>query len=317
MRNTSLPVQEAVPLLLSAAASVVLFYSGLFAFLFVVPVQYIYTRYSPQKGSLVAVATAVVIVAVHMLQVTRLDDVPSEMVRLLFFDSLMPAGLLAGVAVINLNHRHPWWGRLLIGAAVAVLGALPSLRILALAGDGSGPLNDQITAMVEMLGVTQGTDEMIRTIQQVAMNTVGIGMVATLAANWWLGRSIVLRRYGLMQSLRPARVMNDLVWVVIAGLAVVVASEFLETGFVLPLGWNALLVGSFLFGVQGVGLIQHLLRLRGGTDRGERWVPTIVLMLLFIPGINLLVMVGVPLLGMSEVWVDYKRGDEYEGHSEH
>lgn len=312
-----MPVQEAVPLLLSAAASVLLFYSGLFAFLFVVPVQYVFTKYGPQKGVVTAAGTAAVVVVVHLLQVARLESIPADMVRLLFLDSLMPVGLLAGLAVINLNHRHPWWGRLLIGSAVAVLGAVPSLRILALAGEGTGPLSDQISAMVEMLGVTENTEQMIRTIQQVAMNTVGIGIVATLAANWWLGRSIVLRRYGLMESLRPARVMNDLVWVVIVGLAIVVGSEFVETGFATPLGWNALLVGSFLFGVQGVGLIQHFVRLRGGTDRGERWVPTVVLMLLFVPGINLLVMLGVPLLGMSEVWVDYRRGEEYEGHSEH
>ncbi|MFW5694199.1 MAG: hypothetical protein ACOCYB_03455 [Alkalispirochaeta sp.] len=316
MSNTSLSVQEAVPLLLSAAASVVLFYSGLFAFVFAVPVQYVYTRYGPQKGSVTAVASAVVIVAVHLLQVTRLESVPTDMVTLLLLDSLMPVGLLAGLAAINLNHRHPWWGRLLLGSGVALLGAVPSLRILAQAGDGAGPLSDQISAMVEMLGVTEDTDQFVRTIQRVAMNTVGIGIVATLAANWWVGRTIVLRRYGLMQSVRPARVMNDLVWIVIAGLAIVVGSEFVETGFALPVGWNALLVGSFLFGVQGVGLIQHLVRLRGASDRGERWVPTIVLMLLFIPGINILVMLGVPLLGMSEVWVDYRRGDEYEGHSE-
>jgi hypothetical protein len=317
MSDNSMPVQEAVPLLLSAAASVLLFYSGLFAFLFAVPVQLVYTKYGPQKGMMTAAGTAIAIVAVHLLQVTRLETIPTDMVRLLFLDSLMPVGLLAGLTVINLDHRHPWWGRLLVGSVVALLGAVPSLRLLALAGDGTGPLSDQLSAMVEMLGVSENTDELIRTIQQVAMNTVGIGLVATLAANWWLGRSIVLRRYGLMQSLRPARVMNDLVWVVIAGLAIVVGSEFVEAGFATSIGWNALLVGAFLFGVQGVGLIQHLLRLRGGTDRGERWVPTVVLMLLFVPGLNLLVMLGVPLLGMSEVWIDYRRGEEYEGHSEH
>lgn len=310
-----MPVQEAVPLLLSAAASVLLFYSGLFAFLFVVPVQYIYTKHGPQKGMLTAAGTAAAVVVVHLLQVTRLDSVPADMVQLLFLDSLMPVGLLVGLTIINLDHRHPWWGRLLLGSAAALLGAVPSLRLLALAGDGTGPLHDELSSMVEMLGGADDPDQLIRTIRQVAMNTVGIGIVATLSANWWLGRNIVLRRYGLMQSLRPARILNDLVWVVIAGLAIVVASEFVETGFATALGWNALLVGSFLFGVQGVGLIQHLLRLRGGTDRGERWVPTVVLMLLFVPGINLLVMLGVPLLGMSEVWVDYRRGEEYEGDS--
>ena len=317
MGGSSMSVREAVPLLLAAVAGVLLFYSGVFAVLFAVPVQVIFTKDGPRKGIAAAGATAVAIVVFHLSQVMRIDSVPSETLRLLFLDSLMPVGLLIGLAVFNLDHRHPWWGRLIAGSVVGVLGAVPSLRILAQADEGTGPLSDQLTAMVEALGMTERPDAFIRMVRTVALNTIGVGIVGAIAANSWIGRSIVLRRYGLSQSLRPARVPERMVWVVIVGLAVVLATWIGDVPLVAPVGWNALLIGAFFFGVQGVGLIQHLLRRRGMAPQGERWVATGVLILLLIPGVNVVALIGVPLLGMSEVWVDYKRGDEYEGHSEH
>ena len=308
---------ETTALLLSVVASALLFYSGLFAFLFAVPVQVMFTRRGERQGELTAAVTGAAIVAIHLLQVLRIDGVRGEFLRLLFLDSLMPVGLLAGLVVFNAARRFPWWGRLMIGAAIAVLATVPSLRILSQAGSGEGALAEQMDTMMEMLGVTENSQALLRMVRQVALNTIGVGLTAAIAANWWLGRSLVLRRYGLAQSLRSARVDPSLVWLVIVGLALVVGTWITEAPRLAPAGWNILLVGSFLYGVQGIGLIQHLLRRRGLPERGERWVLTVAMLLMFVPGINLLVVVGVPLVGMSEVWVDYKRGEEYEGHSEY
>lgn len=308
--------REAVPILLAAAASVLLFYSGLFAFLFAVPVQVVFTRHGGMRGLTAAGGTAAAIVVVHLLQVLRIDDASGGVLQLLLLDSLMPVGLLTGIAVFNLWRRYPWWARLLAGGAVGVVGAIPSLRILMQAGDGTGPLSQQLATMVEMLGVGENADAFVAMVTTVALSTIGVGMVSAVAANSWIGRSIVLRRYGLAQSLRPARVPDDFVWLVIAGLALVIGSWIGQWNRIGPVGWNVLLVGAFLFGIQGVGLVQHLLRRRGLPEGSERWVVTVTLALLFLPGVNVAVLVGVPLLGMSEVWIDYKRGDEYEGHSE-
>jgi hypothetical protein len=316
MRRVELSFREAVPMLLSAGGSVALFYSGLFSFLFAVPVQVMYTKEGPVKGAVTAGVSAAVIVVVHLLQVLRLEEMQPDVLRLLFLDSLMPVGVLAGLTVINVDHRRAWWIRLLMGSAVALLGAVPSLRIIAQMSEGAGPLSAQVDSMMTMLGVSDDAGMVLETVRTIAMNTIGIGLVAALSANWWLGRSIVLRRYGLVQSLRPARVADALIWVVIAGLAVVIMTWISGESRLAPFGWNALLIGAYLFAIQGVGLIQHLIRRRGAGDRGERWVPTVVLMLLFVPGLNIIAVLGVPLLGMSEIWVDYKRGENYEGDTE-
>jgi hypothetical protein len=303
-------------MLLSALAAVLLFYSGLFAFLFAVPVQVTFTRRGPEQGIVSTLLTGALIVVIHALQVLQLEAAADGTLGLLLLDALMPLGMLAGVTILNVDRSHPWWLRLLFGAAVAVAAAIPSLRLLAQAATGEGPLGEQLAGMLAMIGVQENPDVWLRAVQQLVFNSVGLGLTAAIAATWWMGRGIVFRSYGLVQSLRVARVPDTLVWAVIAGLALVVTSWLGERAMLSAIGWNILLVSGFLYGIQGTGLVQHVLRRRGMSAAGERWVVTVALMLLFIPGINLIVTAGLPLFGLSEVWIDYKRGEQYEGDSE-
>ncbi|MCG8480575.1 MAG: hypothetical protein MI724_15890 [Spirochaetales bacterium] len=106
MNEAGKPYRKAAPLVVSAIGSAVLFYSGIFAFLFAVPVQVAYTRRGPAYGVVSAAVTAAVIVTVHVVQVLRLESVGTEMVRVLFLDSLMPVGLLAGLSVFNIYRSR-------------------------------------------------------------------------------------------------------------------------------------------------------------------------------------------------------------------
>ena len=308
--------RRAAPLVASAIGSAVLFYSGIFAFLFAVPVQVAYTRRGTIYGAVSAATTAAVIITVHVVQVLRFESLGAEMVRVLFLDSLMPIGLLAGLSVFNVYKSRPWWTRLLAGSAVAIVATIPSLRILAQISAGDGPFADQMEALLEVVGLAGDPAMWISAVYDIVLNTIGLGVTAAIAANWWIGRGIVFRGYGIAQSLRTARVPDSLIWVVIAGLGVVTLTWLAGPEWAAPVGWNAVLIGAFLFGIQGTGLTQHLLRRRGMGVRGERWVLTIVLAMLFVPGLNVVAGIGLPLLGMSELWIDYKRGEEYEGHSE-
>ena len=300
----------------SAIGSALLFYSGIFAFLFAVPVQVAYTRRGTTYGAVSAATTAGLIIAVHLVQVLRLDSAGAETVRMLFLDSLMPVGLLAGLSVFNVYKSRPWWARLLAGSTVAVVATIPSLRILAQVSAGNGPFADQLGSLLEAVGLTGDPAVWIAAVYDIVLNTIGLGVTAAIAANWWIGRGIVFRGYGIAQSLRTARVPDQLIWVVIGGLAIVTVTWLAGPAWVAPVGWNAVLIGAFLFGIQGTGLTQHLLRRRGMGVRGERWVLTIAMAMLFLPGLNVIAGIGLPLLGMSELWIDYKRGEEYEGHSE-
>lgn len=317
MSNEPTAFRLALPVLIAVGLASALFYSGVFAFLFAVPVQVMFSQRGWRTGLAAAGGTAAAVLVLHTLQALRLGGGDQNLVPLMLLDALMPIGLLAGVALFNIYRSYPWWARLLAGGAIGVLGAIPSLRILAQASEGAGPLGAQLTAMVEMLGVQQDTDAFVSMVQRVARSTVGVGLTAALAANIWLGTGMVRRRFGGSQSLRSVRAPEWMVWVVIVGLALVLGAWAGELPLLEAPGWNLLLVGAFLYGLHGIGLIQHLFIRRGMPVTAERWIVTIALMLLFVPGFNLVVMLAVPLLGMSEVWVDYKRGETDESHSEY
>lgn len=294
-------------------ASVLLFYSGFFSFLFAVPLQVAYYRWGDKRGITVATVTAAAIVVVHLLQSLRFDEVGSQVLRIMLLDSLMPIGLLAGLTVFNIARGYPWWVRLLTAAGIAVAGALPSLRLLHQAVEGEGALAEQLTSMLTILGVDDNAQLWIEMVQRVVFSSVGLGLTVAVAANWWIGRNIAFRGTAPVSVLRTARVPDQMIWVVISGLAVVVLGWLRDVPFWAEIiGWNSLLIASFLFAVQGIGIAQHLLVLRGVGPLGERWVLTGVLILIFLPGINVVVSIALPLFGMSELWIDYKRGESHE-----
>lgn len=284
--------------------------------MFAVPVQVNYSRRGAPLGIRSALATGALIVVVHLAQVFRLDGVQGETVRLLLLDSLMPIGVLLAVSLFNLLRSITWAYRLVVATVPALLASLPSIVILVAASSGDGPLGEQLSEMLSTLGMGVNLEYWLAAVRRIVLNTVGVGLLASVAANWWIGRSIVLRGSAGSASLRDARVPDPMVWFVIAGLAGVLLAWLAGLAALEPLAWNIMLVAAFTYGVQGIGLIQHLLRRRGLSERSERWVLTLSLVALFLPGINVLAAIGIPLLGMSEIWIDFKRGEKYEGHSE-
>jgi hypothetical protein len=238
-------------------------------------------------------------------------------VQIMLLDSLMPIGILAGLTVFNLARQYDWWVRLVGATGVAVVGAIPSLRLLRRAVAGEGALAEQLQSMLSVLGVAENPDQWLLLVERVVFDSIGLGLLVAIAANWWIGRSFAWRGAPPAGLCRQARVPEDIVWFVISGLAVVILAWLRDVSLWLEMaGWNVLLIASFLFAVQGIGILQHLVVRRGGSPTAERWVITGVLILMFLPGLNIVVSVGLPLFGMSELWIDYKRGESYESNTE-
>jgi hypothetical protein len=317
MKSQGVDFRSLTPFIGYAGASVLLFYSGVFAFIFAVPVQIAYSRYGKEKGLIVAGVTAGLVIVVHLLQAVRFEAAGTGVVRILFMDSLMPIGILAGLSLFNVARHYDWWVRLVGAAAVALLGAVPSLHLLRQAVIGEGPLAEQLTDMLSVLGINENPGQWIEMVQRIVFNTIGLGLLAAIAANWWIGRSFSRKGLAPAGILRQAEVPDEGVWVVIAGLALVILAWLRDVSLWIEMaGWNVLLIASFLFAIQGMGILQHLIVRRGAGPAAERWIVTGVLILMFLPGLNIIVSIGLPLFGMSEVWIDYKRGESYESNTE-
>jgi hypothetical protein len=298
-----------------AAVSVALFYSGFFSFIFAVPVQYAFSRNGRQRGVATAAVAVGLFVVFHGAQALRVAATSGIDVGTLVLDVLMPISFVAALAVMNMLNRL-WWQRLLIAGALAVVGALPGLLALLRIAETPGTAQDQLLALFGALGLQQDWRVLLSFIRQVLFSTLGFGLTAAVAINWWIGRSMVLRARGEGETLRHATVPDQFVWVVIVGLAGVVYHWLSELGVVGIVGWNVLLLGGFFFAVQGMGIIQFLLHRRGVGEYAQRMVLMGALIGMILPGLNIVVSGGLPLVGISEVWIDYKRGEYNEGHIE-
>jgi hypothetical protein len=73
------------------------------------------------------------------------------------------------------------------------------------------------------------------------------------------------------------------------------------------------LIAMFLYGLQGVGILRFLIA-KSNAGRGLlRFTTIIIIVMLIIPGINILIILGIPIFGVSETWIHFrkpKRSDE-------
>jgi hypothetical protein len=132
-----------------------------------------------------------------------------------------------------------------------------------------------------------------------------------LTFSWWAGQAAAARApafFGIQPSFRFVRFRLESwwLWPLIASGALVLADLFFGISSWAFVGWNIGLVLLFLYGVQGMAIIwflfdkYHLPRIL--------WLLLVagLLILAVSPGIGAIILVVVPILGISENWIRYR-----------
>jgi len=127
-----------------------------------------------------------------------------------------------------------------------------------------------------------------------------------LAGSWWLGSiKNVDGKWSSKLSLLAFSIPNML-WPLIIALLTVVIDSRISIGFLGHIGWNMLLIIATLYGLRGIGIIQTLLLVLNA-PRILRVITYVTLVLFLMqPGLNFVVLIAVPALGLSEIWINYK-----------
>ena len=295
---------------LSGAAATVLYLSGLFSFLFAVPLQLVYER-SGKREAVYGTGVGLVLIALtRLVQTARVTTLSGDMMPLLAMDIMIPAGIMIGLLAFNLVRQLTWSLRLVGAGLIGIVGAIP--LIVTFGGDSelNQVLQQELVPMLESMGMVVDGSLLLEQVRRLLLSTIGLAMTSSIAANWWIGKQLSFRS---ALRLRSAIVDDRLVWLVIGGLGLVVlgwigsSAQGMSIAVARYVGWNATAIGAFVFAIQGVGVIEHFLVRKGASRRSLRWTLMIVVLALFLPGINVAVIVGVPALGISEIWIDYKR----------
>ena len=98
------------------------------------------------------------------------------------------------------------------------------------------------------------------------------------------------------------------VWVLIAALSLVLIDARFQPNPVLGyVGWNVFLIVMLLYGLRGLGLIRQMLEVRKVHPVVRHFIAFATVILLLHPRYGRVLLVGIPLIGISEIWFKYKR----------
>ena len=98
------------------------------------------------------------------------------------------------------------------------------------------------------------------------------------------------------------------VWVLIAALSLVLIDARFQPNPVLGyVGWNVFLIVMLLYGLRGLGLIRQMLEVRKVHPVVRYFIAFATVILLLHPRYGRVLLVGIPLIGISEIWFKYKR----------
>lgn len=320
-----------------ALASVLLFRFGLLGLVFLVPVQLVWIRRGEEAGLIASGGVIAGIALVKWIDLLRLRSAAgAEGVSggVVLLDVVFAAGLLLGLFVMNSERAvipvgDDGYRRLSVPErmiAAVCAGALvygPTIGLIA-SGDAS---NSVIAAQIELLRplfeATGASTEEVRVLTEIIIGAllsgVLFGYFVMLVGNWWIGVQIAFRTRVRLPAGNPVmarhagleltefRLPGYLVWALIAAWGGVLGSVVLEWGWISYIFWNAAFVTMALYALQGIAIVWYFLD-RRKVQKGARIAVAVGMVFgLLIPGLQLFVGLGLPGLGISEIWIDYHR----------
>ncbi len=321
--NSKLWERKVVRFWLICIISFIISQVNLIFLFYLVPLHIIYRKWGA-KDFLIAAGAVVAGIAIRStILLWGLDD-PELRSIFISIEIGFPVMFLLGLSIMIGDDyiRIPGVYRFLIAAAViGIISLMIFPRFF---------YNDELTALIqgelERMGqifqagntIEGGFDdaiiadyfeskEMIETMRDVFLSSFTAWFSLILLFFWRIGEVIIsVRRRTVPPSLRKFYVPRELLWPVLFSWFLMILQFLIPMGFFRYIVWNAGLVLSILYALQGIGILQTLMD-RFRFPRGFRILFGIVIMsLIFRPGANVVVMILIPALGVSETWIRYR-----------
>jgi hypothetical protein len=323
-----------------ALLAVAFFRFGLLLLVFLVPIQLVWIRRGERAGTIasgVFLGALAILKVVDFLRLAAEIDQPGTVLPF-FVDIVVALGLLAGIAVMNsrvvdeaarrlrLKREIRTADRMFVVVGVNALLYVPLLVAVAAGHSGEALVAAQMETIGWLLAETNATPEEIEALTGLVVDALLNGMalciLAVVAGNWWLGSRLALRARAQLpentpvaQRIRAMRLASyslspNLVWALIGAWGGVVLSMVMELGPLRYVFWNAGLVMLVVYAIQGTAIAWHLLEKRGVGQAARIGLAVGLIICLLVPVLNLVVIVGLPGLGASEIWINYHRFDK-------
>ena len=315
-----------VDIFLFAAISVFIYQLGLIYFLFAVPLQILIKKRGEYAYLYAALLVLIGAVVTAFIRTRGMEN--SNFRRMMaLLQLLLPVFLLASLYTVNKKGLRVQ--RTVFRLIAAVIGAgivsIPLIFGILRNTEFVAFLRSQLTAIMEGffspraesgMQFEQGlllsffnSDRIISLMRELFFRTFLFSFFLILTINWRVGVGISRR---IVPGTAPVRLsgfnMPDrFIWVFLLAWAGIIADIFFGLGVFGYVVWNFGLIATFLFGLQGAGILKFFLE-RSNLGRGlQSFIMVLLVVLFFIPGLNALLLFGIPIFGVSEVWIKYRK----------
>ena len=309
-------------------------------FLFLIPLQMLAIRRGSSAFNLAALLLVLAAALIELVTAGLRSSMPAEEGYLRDIGLFLSALLLGGLWLVNQSRVLPYRSllRILIATGAAGLIAVPFVGGLTSDANFVPTMRDYIAgqpilrlgiAPTDALGTpstpggpaisTEQIDLFIDTVGTVLLRGLLFLYMVYLMAAWWLGSLWGARTIGIRSPigrLLTFRLEPWCIWALLASGAAVLGDALGDLGVLGYLGWNVFSVFLLLFALQGIGVLQWLFRRYKVPGPMRVMIAVAMVFMLFRSVLTFIPVFGLPLLGLAEIWVDFKRPKPGEQNSD-
>ncbi|MFW5712656.1 MAG: DUF2232 domain-containing protein [Spirochaetota bacterium] len=254
----------------------------------------------------------------------RTRGIEAAVLRRFFFmmEAAYPLALILGVGVL-------FWGRgrmlyrLLTATGVVLLISVPIAGVYSGNQEVMEFLQQQVKLVLDafqqslgangtdgsgvMLFSAMDAESLYNLISEVFIRHYIFSYFLMLTACWALSYGIYRRSMGRMPyDLVKFTVPEILLWPIIAAWFGVLLDVLVGIPYIGFLFWNYGMILLSIYAMQGIGILKSLFQQHGVSKLLQILVTVSAVVILLTPRLNLVLIVGVPLLGLSEYWIHYR-----------
>ncbi len=302
------------------AASILIFQISVVFFLFAIPLFIINSRYGIVYLSMSVFFVALVIVIQTMIRASGIEG-KNLRLFLILAELFYPLAILAGVLIVSWLNNRTLYLFLTASAGFAII-SLPVFLHYSGNTEIVNLLKDQIVAVSKMFrDSVSGSDSFEATVllkqmspelivdstAKLVMRNYVFAYFVMLVSSWFISDKIISRKLKKKSlKLVDFTVPDIMIWPLIFFLGGVLVDIFIGISWLGYFLWNGTFIIAFIYGLHGIGLVKFLLNKYKVTKRGRRFFAIFIFAVLLMPGINLVILLGVPVLGVSELWIKYR-----------
>jgi len=302
------------------AASILIFQISVVFFLLAVPLFIIYRRYGIVYLVMSGFFVALVIVIQVIIRASGIED--STLRRFLIFAELFyPLALIVGVIIVSWFNKKTLY-LLLTATIVFALLSFPVFYYYSGNFEIMELLKNQVVSVSNMFRDSISTSDsfeanvllkqmspelVVKSTAKLVLRNYLFAYFIMLTFSWYIADLLVCK----ISKKEPLRLVyfaipDIMIWALIFFLGGVLLDIFVGIPWLGYFLWNGAFIVMFVYGLHGIGLVNFLLNKYKVTRRGRRFLSVFIFAVLLMPGINLVILLGVPVLGISELWITYR-----------